>query len=79
MGCFMLWPVFIVKAITPDYRTYFYTIVMDLETGKTMLQQAESYRIKDGRDVMKGMVYYTFSAVKLRQKGALKPKEVKKK
>lgn len=79
MGCFILWPVVIVKAIMPDYRTYFYTIVMDLETGKTMLQQGETYRIKDDKDVMKGMMYYTFSAIKLRQKGALKPKEVKKK
>lgn len=74
VGCPILIPIALFQAITPDYVTYFYTIVLDLETGKTTYSKSEVYSIHDDGDVVKGTLYHTFSNIKNKSKSKNKKK-----
>ncbi len=57
---FYLAPIFIYDAATPDYYTYHYMMVADIEKGKLIYNKAYMINGKDSQDRIKSILYYNF-------------------
>ena len=56
----ILIPVFLYDAVTPDYYTYHYMSVADIEKGKVIYNKAYQMIGKDTPDRLKSNLYYNF-------------------
>ncbi|MGZ5305065.1 MAG: hypothetical protein ACXWDO_13180, partial [Bacteroidia bacterium] len=61
-GCYMvlaypLIPYVAYRLIRPNYSTTFYTIVLDTETGKSIMKTKNEYKFKDRDDVLNSSLY----------------------
>jgi predicted Zn-dependent protease len=59
-----LLPYGIYYAATPEYDTYYYSIVFDITTGKPVFQDIQFINKKNSRDVLNSTVYNTFYQLK---------------
>lgn len=57
-------PIVAYDVITPDYDTYFYSIVIDVKTGKKLKTTFFNLGIKDRNDVLDGTLYDLYSQYK---------------
>ena len=67
-------PVFLADALTPDYYTYHYMLVADIEKGKIIFNNSYKILARDTHDRLKSNLYYNFL-----QLGGKNPKKKKKK
>jgi Zn-dependent protease with chaperone function len=63
-----LWPYTIPYLVSPDYDTYFYTIVFNIETGKIELYTEYELDMKDDNAVLNTFIYSTLYQIKSQPK-----------
>jgi hypothetical protein len=61
-GCYLmlvypLMPYVVYKLARPEYNTTFYTIVLDTETGKSIMKSKQEYKFSDRDDVVNSSLY----------------------
>lgn len=57
-------PLGIYHAVTPSYRTYYYTLVFNIETGKPEYAAIQNIDMKASPDVLNSVIYDTFYQIK---------------
>ena len=61
---FPVFPYLFYKAVQPNYYTYQYSLVVNLETGDVNYVQLHKFRMKDHRDMLKSSLYDLFTQLK---------------
>ncbi len=59
-----LLPFGVYYAVTPDYNTYYYSLVFDITTGKPVFTDIQYIDRKNNRDILNSTVYNTFYQLK---------------
>ncbi|MGZ5304278.1 MAG: hypothetical protein ACXWDO_09220, partial [Bacteroidia bacterium] len=60
----MIIPYVTMSLLTPDYDTYFYSVVIDVKTGKKLKTNYYNLSIRDRNDVLDGTLYDLYSQYK---------------
>lgn len=53
-------PYFLYTAVKPSYETYFYSVIVDLQTGKKIYSNVHRYNLSDRNDVLHSHLYDVF-------------------
>ena len=53
-------PYFVYTGLQPSYETYFYSVILDLNTGKKTYAQVTMYKLSDRNDVLHSHLYDVF-------------------
>lgn len=63
-----LLPFIIYKSLQPTYETYFYSVIIDLKTGKKVYSQLNQYDFSDRDDILNVNLYDMFQQFKNKRK-----------
>jgi Zn-dependent protease with chaperone function len=53
-----LWPVGISRMLSPDYNTYYFSVLFDLSTGKIIHEDIEYLNVRENKGYMMSMLYH---------------------
>lgn len=61
------WPICIYYLAKPEYNTFFFNLVFDIEKGDIRMADIRSVKLNDTRDVINSYIYDSFHQVKLKR------------
>ncbi|PCH97464.1 MAG: hypothetical protein COB85_02670 [Bacteroidetes bacterium] len=70
-----LLPYALYKLFTPDYDSFFYMVLFDIETGETELVQQHYLAAKEAKDIVNSNLYDSFHQIKAKRKEKYKDEE----
>ena len=68
VGSIYLFPYALYKLFTPDYDSFYYMVLFDIETGKAEFVQQKYMDAKDARDIINSNLYDSFHQIKAEKK-----------